>query len=478
MPDGSPAGGANLTLVPEPGSSSTVQRTATAGADGRFRLERVRVGVYWLTAQVGTDHSAVLTDVQVLDGEETDVAVRLAVAGSVTGVANLSDRPGEGGVQVSVPGTPFSVTSGASGGFELAGVPSGSFDVRFAASGYAPVIVPDVTVVGGQPTTLPSVTLQRVAPFARFTAFANGNQVQVDASASTDPNGRIVRYVWDFGDGTRVQGGAEVVRVTHRYATSGEPTISLTVVNEAGHADTTSQTISVALPQLRVGSGPFNRVVPPNSNAYFDVVMPTGAGRDLLYLEVQNGVSIEVRRGAEVFFSTEAGTFRRLANSTTATTEGPSTAGLAPQAIAVQRACRGPCVILPATAGATLTVHNPGPTQRQVNIFLVTEPFSDLNEPNNTPAAATPITRGVDGGAIELVGDVDWFRVTQEGLLTFDPPPAMAVRARHFSESGVLLGTLPAGAGVRVLAGDRVEVSAVQSEAGPSGVSAYFLSLQ
>ncbi len=477
LPDGSPASGASLTLVPEPGSASTVQRTTTTDANGSFRLERVRVGVYWLTAQVGTSHSAVMTGVEVLDGEETTVTVSLTAAGRITGLANLSDRPEEGGVRVSVAGTPFTVTSGTGGAYDLPGVPSGVFDVAFTAAGYAPVTVADTLVVSGQPTALPAVTLQRVAPYASFTAFVNGNDVQVDASASTDPNGRIVRYVWDFGDGTRVQGGPENVRVTHRYAMSGDVTIRLTVTNQAGHSDTTSQTVLVTLPQLRVGSGPFRHTVPARSNAHFDVVLPTGAGRGILYIEVENGVSIQVRRGAEVFFDTAAGTFRRLANNATADDAKSLGQFLTPQAIGVGRACRGPCVLLPATTGASLTVHNPGPTQRQVVIHLVTEGFDDLNEPNDVPAAATLLV-GEESGAIELVGDVDWFRVAEEGILTFEPPRAMAARARHFSPGGVLLGTLPAGSGVRVLAGDLVEVSAVQAEAGPSGVSVYFLTLE
>lgn len=479
--DGAPAAGATLTLQPEPASGSAAQRTATADADGSFRLERVRVGVYWLTVQSGATQSAVVKGVQVLEDEETIVDVQLTEAGALAGLAMLGDRPQAGGVLVGIPGTPLVVTSGVDGSYELSGVPSGTHAVSFSASGYAPAAHDGIVVVGGQTTPLPDVTLKRVAPYASFSLFVNGNVVQLDASASYDPNGRIVRYAWDLGDGTRVQGGPEMATLRHTYANSGDRTIVLTVLNDQGHTDSTSLTVNIALPQLRVGQGPYRVTLPGGTNGHWDVLVPAGTRGDVVYFEVEGAESIQVRRGSQIYYSAQGGTFRRLAGGAV-TSQGlghePDAPGLDPQAIGVGRVCLGPCVMLPRSGGgATLTVHNPGTEARLVHIHLVSEPFNDLNEPNDHPGNATALPPGTDSGAIELVEDVDWFRVTQDGRLTFHGPTALVLQATLHDASGTRLNTLQSGVPIRVLAGDLVQVRPALPVAGPSGVSVYSLTL-
>lgn len=88
------------------------------------------------------------------------------------------------------------------------------------------------------------------APSARFTFSPYWVYAQVDArfdaSDSSDEDGEIVHYLWDFGDGTSDEG----IVVTHAfpYSTSGggwQPTVTLTVVDEDGKTSTTSKTINV-----------------------------------------------------------------------------------------------------------------------------------------------------------------------------------------------------------------------------------------
>ena len=55
-------------------------------------------------------------------------------------------------------------------------------------------------------------------------------QVDLDASESYDPDGQIVRYLWDFGDGNSGDG----VTAQHLYADPGTYTVSLTVVDDGG----------------------------------------------------------------------------------------------------------------------------------------------------------------------------------------------------------------------------------------------------
>jgi len=83
------------------------------------------------------------------------------------------------------------------------------------------------------------------APTASFTASpASGNApltVSFDASASTDPDGSIASYSWDFGDGDSGSGAT----TSHVYSTDGTFTATLTVADDDGNTDTATRTITV-----------------------------------------------------------------------------------------------------------------------------------------------------------------------------------------------------------------------------------------
>jgi DNA-binding beta-propeller fold protein YncE len=70
-------------------------------------------------------------------------------------------------------------------------------------------------------------------PVADFAVIAGpaGSASRFDASASRDADGSIVRYDWDFGDGTHATGAG--TRPQHRYAAAGRYTATLTVTDNA-----------------------------------------------------------------------------------------------------------------------------------------------------------------------------------------------------------------------------------------------------
>ena len=93
------------------------------------------------------------------------------------------------------------------------------------------------------------VFLINVRPVARFTAVPTSGtsplDVDFDATASYDPDGTIVEYWWDFGDG---QTASAVVILTHRYAAPTDPevfTVVLTVTDDDGASDTAVRNVSV-----------------------------------------------------------------------------------------------------------------------------------------------------------------------------------------------------------------------------------------
>ena len=78
-------------------------------------------------------------------------------------------------------------------------------------------------------------------PTASFTYETHSLYVEFDASTSTDRNGVIVSYAWNFGDG---QTGSGMV-TNHKYAGSGTYTVVLTVVDNEGNPDDDSQSVTV-----------------------------------------------------------------------------------------------------------------------------------------------------------------------------------------------------------------------------------------
>ncbi len=87
------------------------------------------------------------------------------------------------------------------------------------------------------------IDVRSVPPVARFTAdpfpeVQVGKSVAFDAQSSSDPDGAIKSYLWNFGDGS----WAETVepRTTHKYDAPGEYWIQLVVVDDYGdHSEPT-----------------------------------------------------------------------------------------------------------------------------------------------------------------------------------------------------------------------------------------------
>ena len=96
-------------------------------------------------------------------------------------------------------------------------------------------------------------------PIARFSAQVNHLVVQLDGSTSTDADGRIVGYRWNFGE--PAVGGANQSaeqKPQHTYQAAGTYTVSLTVTDDRGGEHSFSQSITVDNRIAAVATGKLN----------------------------------------------------------------------------------------------------------------------------------------------------------------------------------------------------------------------------
>jgi lysophospholipase L1-like esterase len=110
--------------------------------------------------------------------------------------------------------------------YHLSSAEAGTWTVRLYGAQVAPQ---------GEPTWLSiwHVPAMNQNPTAQFTLSQDGRTVTVDAGPSTDADGSIVEYLWEFGDGATATGS----RATHTYAEPGRYLTTLAIRDNLGGED-------------------------------------------------------------------------------------------------------------------------------------------------------------------------------------------------------------------------------------------------
>jgi PKD repeat protein len=93
-------------------------------------------------------------------------------------------------------------------------------------------------------------------PTAAFTPPSSPTATAVttfNASASADPDGTIVKYQWEFGDGATQE--TTVPTIGHTYSSAGTFEVALTVTDNSGNTGKTKHSISVIAAPSTSGTG-------------------------------------------------------------------------------------------------------------------------------------------------------------------------------------------------------------------------------
>ncbi len=203
------------------------------------------------------------------------------------------------------------------------------------------------------------------------------------------------------------------------------------------------------------------------SELYYRIDAPSA--RALVYAEAVGDdlrVTLYDLRGRVLGVSVDPDLFGRSATS-------DAEPGVDPSSIAVAYVCQGPCVAaLGSQDSFVVRVENRAAGARTFDLYAYTMDPTDANEPNDSSATATPVPApGAYAGAIERIGDLDYFRYT-----------GAETRALEFFATSPALGlvleidggpTIRDGESAFLLPGEVFRVRSASSRAGPSGTSRY-----
>jgi YD repeat-containing protein len=140
---------------------------------------------------------------------------------------------------------------------------------------------------GAVETTTRTLLVQQNSPLASFTTKPNpvttNTPVSFNASASSDPDGSIVKYEWDLdGNGSYETDTGSGATATSTYSSAGEYQVGLRVTDNTGATATTTRTVTVGgAYSAAIGSTPglvdYWRLGEKSGSAFADIVGPSPA---------------------------------------------------------------------------------------------------------------------------------------------------------------------------------------------------------
>jgi PKD repeat protein len=161
-------------------------------------------------------------------------------------------------------------------------------------------LVPPGVILPPNGTPVPSFTFAPSAPLLRV-------DVTFDASLSSDSDGRIANYAWNFGDGSLGTGAV----VKHEFKSIGTFVVTLTVTDDRGQSASLSKNVSVAATANPTPAIVFSPSAPVEGDrVFFNGATSTAAtGRTLVQYDWDFGTGVQASGMATSFVYAKAGTY-------------------------------------------------------------------------------------------------------------------------------------------------------------------------
>jgi chitinase len=135
-------------------------------------------------------------------------------------------------------------------------------------AGLSPTATPTV------PAPKPGENQPPKAVISGSTSGLVGEALNFSGASSIDPDGDIVKYEWDFGDGDTGSG----VNVTHSYGTAGSYNVTLTVTDDDGSWASATQNVQVTQQGVENQQPPKASVSGPPKGSVGEVLNFSAAG--------------------------------------------------------------------------------------------------------------------------------------------------------------------------------------------------------
>ena len=191
----------------------------------------------WLGLALSKFHNAVASNAPIINPTMTDASAVLTRQKSWAATKDSVTAYTQGGQVV--------ITQGGTGGWVPLSAATGKVAGTQTAFGeaYAGTRSAWTYLAAGQSLTVDIA--ENLLPTASFTTSCTFLLCTV-SSTSTDPDGKVLSFVWDFGDGSPTVTGA--TPPAHQYAADGTYTITLTVTDNRGGKATATSVQKVAGP--------------------------------------------------------------------------------------------------------------------------------------------------------------------------------------------------------------------------------------
>lgn len=230
-----------------------------------------------------------------------------------------------------------------------------------------------------------------------------------------------------------------------------------------------------------------SKTLAPGQRWLYRVSVPSSVSSnyDVLYVELDQSLNLGVGSASGVtrYSSSSASFFGRGVAGLASAAIASADTEFGAQSINPSPPCRGSCVIFqPGSEGTYLVeVHNTRSSSVSYNLFVYGEQFADEYEPRNnnrTEAPALMVSPSfAESGAIETVGDVDFWRVQGSGPVIFDATASqLSLRVELLNSSGNVAGSYQDGDTFNVSNGQYLRVFSSLDRAATAQTSAYYLS--